>query len=118
MQESKKIKLGWKMDGKMVTEIRGGGCRNISVRKEMTKKDITTEALDVFFPNGISKLGPLTNFTYDLLDYQENTISENITVGQMYNAPKLTSLRFYLATNTICNTIMQKEDACNKTTKI
>ncbi|KAB0804434.1 hypothetical protein PPYR_01404 [Photinus pyralis] len=85
----------------MVREIRGGGCRTITAHKTSTKKELLEEALNLFFPNGVSKFGSLNKFTYDLLDYQENAIEEKLTVGHMYNSSKLTSPRFYLVTNSL-----------------
>lgn len=101
IQNNRKIKVGWKLNGKMIREIRGGGCRIISVNKTLTKNELLEEAVNLFFPNGVSKFGPITNFTYDLLDYQENTIDGKLTVGHIYNSSKLTTLRFYLATNSL-----------------
>lgn len=115
VQDNRKIKMGWKLNGKMIREIRGGGCRIISVNKTLTKNELLEEAVNLFFPNGVSKFGPITNFTYDLLDYQENIIDEKLTVGHIYNSSKLSTLRFYLATNSLdsAKTEASTENNCN-----
>lgn len=103
LKETRKIQIGWLLNGVPVRQRRGGGSRELTVSKKFRKADILTEAVELFFPNGISKEGLLTEFTYDLLDFKENTFDENLTVGTMYNLAKIPVLRFYLATNKISN---------------
>ncbi|XP_031334066.1 G2/M phase-specific E3 ubiquitin-protein ligase-like [Photinus pyralis] len=100
-QEERTVKLGWKMNGKLVRDINGGGVRNIKVKKTLTKVELLQEAINLFFPNGICKYGKLDEFKYDLVDYQENHFDENISIGEIFKVAKLTTLRFYLATNKI-----------------
>ena len=56
------------------------------------------EASGLFFPDGRNRLGPITDFELDLRNYEEVTVNNVITVGQLYTDTKLALLRFYLTT--------------------
>lgn len=63
------------------------------------KADILQTALGLFFPNGKSKKGHLEEFSFDILDYQEEAVlDDEVTVGEFYSLLKLGMLRFYLCT--------------------
>lgn len=64
----------------------------------MLRKDLIQEATGLFFPDGRNILGPLTDFELDLKNYQEVTLDDVMTVGQLYTDTKLALLRFYLTT--------------------
>ncbi|XP_048040617.1 uncharacterized protein LOC125264845 [Megalobrama amblycephala] len=98
----RKIEMGWMhfREGKF-TQVRtkkGGGTRKISVSKDCRKKDLLEKATELFFPDEKSSMGSFTDFVVDVTDFQEQTIDEQITVGELYELTKLPVLRFYLTT--------------------
>lgn len=100
----RKIELGWmhydaeKKTFKQVRVRGGGGTRKVNVSKDAQKRDLIEEATGLFFPDRRNSLGPLTDFELDLKDYQEVTVDNIVTVGQLYTDTKLNLLRFYLTT--------------------
>lgn len=51
----------------------------------------------LFFPNGQSSKGSQNDFEFDVWDYQDRSMDENSTVGQMYKDTNMSILRCYLA---------------------
>lgn len=56
------------------------------------------QAVRLFFANGKSPEGDITEFELDLMDYKEMSIDEDITVGKLYADTRLPLLQFYLTT--------------------
>lgn len=98
-QISRKIMLGWVLNGTPVRQSKGGGSRDISVNKSSKKADLLKIAKDLFFPNGKSVHGRLENYECDLLDFQQEPLQDNLTVGEIYEITKINVLRFYLSTS-------------------
>ncbi|XP_069045208.1 uncharacterized protein [Lepisosteus oculatus] len=100
----RKVELGWMLydEGKggfiQVRTKKGGGTRKLSVSKDWKKKDLITEAIRLFFPDGKNAHGNISEFEVDLTNYQEVSLDEDSTVGALYEASKLTIMRFYLST--------------------
>lgn len=78
----------------------GGGVRKVSVAKDCNDVQLLSVAKNLFFPNGMSKLGRLCEFNCRILDFCEQPVKPDMTVGQMYNETKLPVLRFHLHTAT------------------
>lgn len=103
-KETRYIEIGWLMydkDEKRYRQMRcqsGGGTRRIAVAKDSLGSDILNVAKGLFFPEGISSQGPLEDFTYELLDFKNHPIQDNLTVAELYEVTALTKLRFYFAT--------------------
>ncbi|XP_041440422.1 uncharacterized protein LOC121400700 [Xenopus laevis] len=79
--------------------------------KDAGKQEIMDEGKCLFFPNGKSSKGHESLFKFDVCDFQQNSLSPDVTIGCMYDTIKLPVLRFYLTTEKInqnCNT-----NACN-----
>lgn len=100
-KDSRIIRLGLisvkkKGCGKQVKLKEGGGIRNMNVKKSTSILDLKEMAKDLFFQNGVSKIGSLSEFDFSIIDFQENTVLDNCTVEDMYNSAKLTTLRCYL----------------------
>lgn len=67
--------------------------------KMQKKADVLSVAKELFFTNGSSKKGKLEDFSFDILDYQEDAVLDaDITVGELYSLLKMGMLRFYLCT--------------------
>ena len=56
---------------------------------------------DFFFPGGTSKKVELSDVSCDILDFQENLMDANITIGEIYATVKMGIVRFYLSTKLI-----------------
>lgn len=99
------INIGWlcanKKDNcyKHVRSGSGGGTRRKSVPRTTTCREILQLAKQLYFPNGVSKRGPLEKFEVELLDFSRARFENlDMTVQEMYDVSALTDLRFYLAT--------------------
>lgn len=100
-KDRRRIELGWihKCGSKSV-QIRskkGGGTRKLTLSKDATKKDLLDMGKMLFFPNGHSSKGSQNDYEFDVWDYQDRSMDENSTVGQMYKDTNMSILRFYLA---------------------
>ncbi|XDV52285.1 hypothetical protein PO909_021029 [Leuciscus waleckii] len=102
---ARKVEIGWMhYDGQGFVQMRakkGGGTRKLSVPKDWKRKELIEEAIRLFFPNEKNSHGSVSEFELDLTNYQEVSLDEETTVGEMYNTSKLTMMRFYLTTKKI-----------------
>jgi hypothetical protein len=89
-------------DGQSYKQVRfrsGGGTRNLNVLKICTIKDILTIAVDTFFPDENSKLGPLSAMEAEIRDFKGDTLDYSKKVETVYNEAKMKLLRLYLYTS-------------------
>ena len=104
LKNTRKIEIGWMSidtltnKQKQVRKKKGGGTRKLDIRKDATKEDIMELGKRVFFPGGISPLGPATEFDFQVRDFTEEVIAHSDTVGNMYKNTGMNILRFYLST--------------------
>ena len=114
-KQTRLIELGWihkhHKRSIQVRKKKGGGTRKTVVSKTATKKEILSEAVSLFFPNGYSPKGHVTEFCLDLWDFSDRPIDDETTVSEMYEQTKLPLLRFYLATSSKENETAQEEDS-------
>lgn len=101
-KKQRKIEMGWMhfREGEFV-QVRtkkGGGTRKESVLKDSKKQNWIEKAVQLFFPGGKNAEGSLTDFDIDLTDFQQHSLEDSITVGELYEKTKLPLLRFYLTT--------------------
>ena len=98
----RKVEIGWlnSRDGKFfqVRTKKGGGTRKIDVSKDCRKNELIEKAVGLFFPAQRNSQGRITDFEVDMTDFQEHSLDEHITVGELYEQTKLPLLRFYLTT--------------------
>ncbi|XP_032427069.1 uncharacterized protein LOC116725248 isoform X1 [Xiphophorus hellerii] len=98
----RKVEIGWmnSRDGELlqVRTKKGGGTRKIDVSKDCRKNDLIEKAVGLFFPSQRNSHGRITDFEVDMTDFQEHSLDEHITVGELYEQTKLPVLRFYLTT--------------------
>ncbi len=99
----RKIEIGWLMFDeaeltyKQVKSKKGGGTREQKVSKLWVKADIKARAKMLFFPNGKSKeYGLVELYEFDVTDFEENLLQDDITIGQHYELTSKKILRFYL----------------------
>ncbi|XP_014900553.1 uncharacterized protein LOC106955100 [Poecilia latipinna] len=98
------VEIGWiHNDGKTTKQVRakqGGGTRKIQMATDAGLKDILQEGKTLFFPDGTSPKGPESDFEFEVWDFKQSHLTEDIglTIGNMYEAARLSMLRFYIAT--------------------
>lgn len=98
--------MGWivkeQNSAKQVRTRLGGGTRKLIVSKELTKCDLIKEGKQLFFLHGMSQKGSELEFDFDIWDFAENPIEDNVSVNELYDISKLSTLRLYLATTRRC----------------
>lgn len=98
------IEIGWYCMNQKLHRYRqvkmqyGGGTRRVPMKKESKCSEILEVGKELFFPNGSSTKGPLESFDVELLDYKCHKFDVNMTIEQMYDVSRMSTLRFYLAT--------------------
>ncbi|XP_038147514.1 uncharacterized protein LOC119787622 [Cyprinodon tularosa] len=101
---TRNVEIGWiHSDGKVTKQVRakqGGGTRKIQMSADAGLNDILREGKKLFFPGGISPKGPETDFEFEVWDFKQNHLTEDTcqSIGTMYEAARLTMLRFYIST--------------------
>ena len=93
------IDLGWIHMGAQVRRKNGGGVRKIKLSKQATKNDILQVAKDTFFPAGISSVGLMHDFAFDVTDFKEASIPYDMNLAELYKWAKQNILRIYLRTS-------------------
>ena len=69
------------------------------MNKTCDKNDICENGKNLFFTNGKSLQGDITDFDFDVLDYQRVTMPDGVTIGDVYEISKMGGLlQFYLST--------------------
>lgn len=75
------IELGWihktHLRAKQVRSRTGGGTRKVCIKKDSTKQDILQEAIKLFFTNGESPKGKVSEFDIDLWDFSERIVENS-----------------------------------------
>lgn len=111
-KDKKQIEVGWINDGKQVRTPRGGGTRKLQLPKDSIKENVMEEIVPLFFPNGKSPVGRIHDFKFSLADFSQREITTE-TIGELYLAAKMTTLRLYLVTNRIDSTTFKPKDNSN-----
>ena len=115
-KETRRIELGW-MDYenstknyKQVRKQNGGGTRHVEVSKTAQIATILKLGQDLFFPDGVSKKGPIKDFNFTVNDFREFSMGDS-NVGQLYSETKVKMLRLYLCTTQI--NLEEDSPSCN-----
>ncbi|XP_028299062.1 uncharacterized protein LOC114461284 isoform X2 [Gouania willdenowi] len=109
-KQTRNIELGWiHNNGELAKQVKtkqDGGTRKIQISAEAGIRDILQEGKTLFSPSGTSPKGLETNFEFELWDFKQNCLTDETfkSVATMYEATRLTMLRFYIVTKA-------KEDA-------
>ena len=69
--------------------MKGGGTRKLTMKKDATKRVLLEEGLSLFFPGGISSQCRPDDLSFDLWDYQDKSLDESKTIGEMFRETKL-----------------------------
>ncbi|KAE8575851.1 hypothetical protein XENTR_v10003965 [Xenopus tropicalis] len=121
-KHTRSIEIGWiHIEESIIKQVRakqGGGTRKVVMGKDARKLEIMEEGKRLFFPNGKSSKGQESLFKFDVCDFQQNSLSTDVTIGCMYDTIKLPVLRFYLTTEKIkqaqCNTNATTSELINQ----
>ena len=111
-KDKKRVEVGWINNGKQVRTPRGGGTRKLELPKNSNKENVIEEIIPLFFPNGKSTLGRIQEFTFSLADFSQREITTE-TIGELYLAAKMATLRLYLVTNRKDSTTLKPKDNSN-----
>ena len=97
----RKVSFGWivkKNNGSILKQINknmGGGTRTVNVAKTDTKTELLSKAIELFFPDGTSKMGSLKEFdSVELLDFAYSVYPAEKTVVEFYTETGLDRLKF------------------------
>ncbi|KAJ8049598.1 putative E3 ubiquitin-protein ligase TOM1 [Holothuria leucospilota] len=87
----------------MVTddELFGGGTRTLHIDRNAKKAELLQEAKKLYFPNGDSPQGHISEFTFDICDYKKTSFGEDITIADVYEEIKMGCVKFYMNTTPI-----------------
>ncbi|KAF0032061.1 hypothetical protein F2P81_016616 [Scophthalmus maximus] len=76
----------------------GGGTRTVVVGVECDMDTVLEKGKNFFFPKGMSTRGHETQFNFEVWDYKQNPVHEDVTIDIIYDAVGMPRLRFYIAT--------------------
>lgn len=101
MLKKRKIEVGWinceKGQLKQVRAKQGGGTR-VDLNINCGMNAVLQKEKHFFFPNGISTKGSEGDFKFEVWDYKENQMEDNMTIDSIYKTTCMPRLRFYIAT--------------------
>lgn len=100
-KDSRKVKFGIKskLDDTFVNirVKKGGGPRDITAKKSSKKRELIEQAKELYFgKSGTSKLGCVDDFSFDMQNFEEDILDDEISVGKLYEQTGLSKLTFYL----------------------
>ncbi len=111
-KNDRRVEIGWLHEERnglrQVKSKTGGGVRHLRVKKDITMEDLLKVAKDLFFPNGQSPRGTVDDFTFDIRDFGERSMEQNLSIGEIYEATKVRMLRLYMCTKTTNDELPQK----------
>jgi hypothetical protein len=81
---------------KQVRSSQGGGTRHLAADRNTTVEEVHEIARNLFFPDGYSRQGFLTNFNTSKRDVSGVEILGTSTIHEQYQERKVKMLRFYL----------------------
>ncbi|XP_047204424.1 uncharacterized protein LOC124857274 isoform X2 [Girardinichthys multiradiatus] len=92
-----------KLREKMKTKKESPKDNTSQERTRQTKKQKATRNIEIGWihtDGKITKQGPETDFEFEVWDFKQNHLTDDtcLTIGNMYEAARLTMLRFYIAT--------------------
>lgn len=109
VKNTRMIEIGWlcmsktEKRYKQVRARNGGGTRRVTIDKNSKCSEVLDMAKELFFPNGKSVRGKITNFEIELVDYKSHIFDKDLTIQEMYELAALPTLRFYLATSNLAD---------------
>lgn len=69
----------------------------ITAKKSSKKRELIEQAKELYFgKSGTSKLGCVDDFSFDMQNFEEDILDDEISVGKLYEQTGLSKLTFYL----------------------
>jgi len=103
-QSNRRIEIGWlhyesvERCFKQVRPVKGGGTKHLTTPIDATIQSLLELAIDIFFPNGVSQYGKLSNFEFTMVNFDGSPLPMTDTVETVYRTKKVKMLRLYLST--------------------
>ncbi|VDI02698.1 Hypothetical predicted protein, partial [Mytilus galloprovincialis] len=101
-KQERKIEIGWfdydyrSSEYRQVRTLNGGGVRYINAPKTWMQDDILQHGKKVFFLNGKSKRGNVTDFQFEVRNFMGGRMDNDCTIGDLYTLTGSKLLRFYI----------------------
>ncbi|XP_071173910.1 uncharacterized protein [Mytilus edulis] len=101
-KHERKIEIGWfdydyrSSEYRQVRTPNGGGARYINAPKTWRQDDILQHGKKVFFLNGKSKRGKVTEFQYEVRNFMGDRMDNDCTIADLYTLTGSKLLRFYI----------------------
>lgn len=112
-KSSRRVEIGWlHFNENRLYQVRtkcGGGTRQVVVEKGTTVGQILQMGKDLFFPQNISTKGRAEDFTFDICDFKRKKLSQDSTVGYLYEETRLKIIRFYICTKELKSEASENE---------
>ncbi|CAK6984110.1 uncharacterized protein LOC118562359, partial [Scomber scombrus] len=70
----------------------------VPIGVECGMNEVLQRGKKLFFPDGMSSKGHESGFNFELRDYKQNPVQQDLTVGFIYDTLCMARLRFYIAT--------------------
>ncbi|XP_071178721.1 uncharacterized protein [Mytilus edulis] len=110
----RQIEIGWfdyEYDDNAYHQVKtpnGGGARHVSAPKSWLPNDIMEHGKKLFFRNGKSKKGMVTEFDFEIRNFMGESIEEDCTVADLYDETGSRQLRYYLYTKKRTTSILEQ----------
>ncbi|CAC5374436.1 unnamed protein product [Mytilus coruscus] len=76
---------------------KGSGSRKLPINKSAKKDEIIKLGKQIYFgKDGISKLGSVADFNFEIKNFEGEVVDDTLSVGDLYTATGLTLLTFYI----------------------
>lgn len=102
-KSTRRIEIGWQhfdvaaKEFKQVRPSKGGGTRHLVVGSGTTTTELLQTAIDIFFPDGVSPKGVVSDFEFIMMSFDMIVLDPEDDVANMYAKKCVTLLRIYLA---------------------
>ena len=121
-KDDKNVEVGWLNYDEKSTQYHqvrsksGGGVRHIRFLKTANISAVKEKAINLFFPGGHSKKGPIENFEVDIRDFCHQTIPDTKTITEFLEETKVKVCRLYLGTKmkedvSLCDSSQTKRES-------
>ena len=99
-----KVMISWRIHSFLFSILKGDAYGGVMTFANNTTKLDTMQALkELFFPNGKLKMGEMKNFTYEIGNYQIETIPDTFRIADYSNEHGLSRVRLYIMTRKTAN---------------
>ncbi|XP_071127559.1 uncharacterized protein [Mytilus edulis] len=111
-KQERKIEIGWfdydyrSSEYRQVRTLNGGGVRYINAPKTWMQDDILQHGKKVFFLNGKSKRGNVTDFQFEVRNFMGGRMDNDCTIGDLYTLTGSKLLRFYIYSKKLPTTVV------------